>query len=173
MYMNLKNNLFLLAMTTILTIIVLVFIYTTGDTGVLNEIWNVSLIKPQFIDIRSITAYNETINLGENPYINNIADPYNTKMSYPPFWAYFAQFTGLSHTNAMLFGFFNIALLYIGFLLWSFKINNKIGISILLFICFFSPSTVLLMERGNIDMIIFFLLSCAILSNNIYIYLIL
>lgn len=170
MYINLKNNLFLLGITILISIIVLAIIYTTGNTTVLNKIWNVSLVQPQFIDIRSITAYNETIELGGNPYINNIADPYNTKMSYPPFWAYFAEITGISHANAILFGSFNIILLYIGFLFWSFKINNKIGISILLIICFFSPSTVLLMERGNIDMIVFFLLSCAILYNNIYIF---
>ncbi|AXH14467.1 hypothetical protein CP985_14480 [Malaciobacter mytili LMG 24559] len=170
MYTNLRNNLFLAGIIITFSFIILTIIHIQKDTTILNTIWNVSLIKPQFSDIRTITAYNETIALGENPYLNNIADPYNRVMNYPPFWAYFAKLTNISHSNAIFFGFFNIILLYIGFLFWSFKINNKIGISILLIICFFSPSTLLLMERGNIDMIVFFLISIGILSSNIHIF---
>lgn len=105
MYTNLRNNLFLAGIIITFSFIILTIIHIQKDTTILNTIWNVSLIKPQFSDIRTITAYNETIALGENPYLNNIADPYNRVMNYPPFWAYFAKLTNISHSNANFFGF--------------------------------------------------------------------
>lgn len=157
---NAKFNILFFALIILLSTIIV----NNGDTDILKSLWNISTMNPFFADIRVITGYNETVMLGKNPLIDNIGDPWGRPMNYPPIWALFAEITKIDHNDAFIFGVFNISLYIVGFLLFTNNLVKNSSLSIALLLTFFSPASIMVMERGNIDMIVFFLVSISILA---------
>lgn len=137
-----------------------------GYSPVLRTIWHIPVMYPYFADIRMITGVNETVSQGLDPLVANIGDPWGRPMNYPRIWQYLAQFLEFDQHVGNYFGLVNVSLFIIGFWLFVSRIKLSIFMVLILLVIFFSPASILAMERGNIDIVMFFLLSIAL----VYIY---
>lgn len=151
-------NLLLLGILFGVNILFLAFGYDTT----LHKIWNIPTMHPCFADIRTITGVNKTLSQGLDPLITNPGDPWHRTMNYPRIWQYIAVFFNLDQNFGIYFGIINIFLYIIGFLLFSSRLLLSKKMAMLLIITFLSPASILAMERGNIDIIMFFLISISI-----------
>jgi len=133
---------------------------------VLHQVFNIGHVLPSFLDFRCYQAIVPTVEAGLNPYIENPFDPFARPFNLPFIWFYIARFINLE--NEIIFNF--VIFLFIFFYCYSvFMITNlvntnkKMFLAILLII---STSSMLLIERGNTDMIIFFLIFCSVFNSN-------
>ena len=133
---------------------------------VLHQVFNIGHVLPSFLDFRCYQALIPTVEAGLNPYIENPFDPFARPFNLPFIWFYIVRFINLE--NEIIFNF--IIFLFIFFYCYSvFMITNlvntnkKIFLAILLII---STSSMLLIERGNTDMMIFFLILCSVFNSN-------
>lgn len=156
---------------TSLLILVVIMITIFGSDKILRLIWNIPTMHPVFADIRTIVGVNETLSYGLDPLVSNPGDPWGRAMNYPRIWQYLAEIFNFNQNTAMSFGFINLSLYIFGFLLFSSKLNLSKAMLFVLLITFLSPASVLAMERGNIDIVMFFLISLSLLyvySSNIF-----
>jgi hypothetical protein len=162
-----RSIFFILFSSLLLIFISLFLVY--GYENILQQFWNIPTMNPFFADIRTITGVNETLSYGFDPLLLNPGDPWNRAMNYPRIWQYIAQLLNLNQSHAIYFGFINISLFILGFLLFVNKIRLSVITGVALLLGFFSPATILAMERGNIDLIIFFLFSFSLcyISNKL------
>lgn len=158
--MSLRNFIFIFISILIL-FISLISIF--GSDEVLKLLWNTPTMKPYFADVRHITGINETLSYGLDPLLTNPGDPWNRIMNYPAIWLSIAQIFQLNPNHSIYFGLLNNFLFITGFLIFVSKLEISRTNSIVLFLAFFSPATVLGMERGNIDLMLFFFFSLALL----------
>lgn len=133
-----------------------------GYTEILHVVWNIPTMKPYFADIRTITGVNDTIALGLDPLVNNPGDPWHRAMNYPRIWQYVAELSKMDQSFGVYFGLLNVTLYVIGFYVFALRIKMSRLMGFLFLITFFSPASVLAMERGNIDIVMFFLLSLSL-----------
>ena len=132
----------------------------------LHQIFNIGHELPTFLDFRCYQAVIPTIEAGLNPYINNPFDPFDRLFNLPYIWIPIVSFINLDNEI-----FFNLVIfLFIFFYCYSvlkiinlLNCNYKILISIMLI---FSSSSMLLIERGNTDMLIFPLILYSALIPN-------
>ena len=137
-------------------------IFTFGSDTVLHALWNTPTMHPIFADIRTITGVNETISLGLDPLVSNPGDPWNRSMNYPRIWQYIAEAFHFNQEATIYFGIINISLYALGFMMFVSRIKLSNISAIFLLLGFYSPASLLAIERGNIDMVMFFLVSLAI-----------
>ena len=133
---------------------------------VLHQVFNIGHVLPSFLDFRCYQAIVPTVEAGLNPYIENPFDPFARPFNLPFIWFYIARFINLE--NEMIFNF--VIFLFIFFYCYSvfmitnlLNTNKKIFLATLLII---STSSMLLIERGNTDMIIFFLILCSAFNSH-------
>ena len=88
---------------------------------------------------------------------------FNRPMNYPVVWVYIFNFLSLFGNPAIILGSFQVILYLFCSYIFLLKTNKNF---LVFFLIIFSPPFLLMMERGNIDCIIFFLLFLSILSNN-------
>ncbi len=147
-------------------------IFISTDNLLWSNFWNFLGIPyqlPPFSDLdsinRSLLSYME----GFNPYLENPNDISGSKYIYPKIWLYIFNFLNLNNEiNFRLFCFIIIFSYFFSILNLFTKFKNKLFLVIILFFIF-SKINLLLIERLNIDIIIF-LLSCIILfSSKIFI----
>ena len=123
------------------------------------KLWNIPVMSPHFADLRSITGGAESHALGYDPLINNPQDPWERRMNYPRVWQSLF-FLGLNQTHTTLMGILFIALFIVGVFLFVGRINHLTAIFLAL--ALFSPAVLFAVERGNNDLLIFFILSAAL-----------
>jgi hypothetical protein len=138
--------------------------------GDYTEFWyyklGVPAMHPIFVDLDVVSSGCETFRLGVDPLIQNPFDEYKRPMNYPRIWLLLSYIGfGKAHTfwTGIAFGllFFTVCLSYIGFV--SRSDYQKIGLYSFVF-C--SPVVMLLVERGNIDIVIFALVALGIKFRN-------
>ena len=116
--------------------------------------WNflgVPAMEPYFADLRTIQGAIASDALGLNPQVTNPGDPWDRKMNYPLIWLTVAQALQLNNElHFLVFGMVIVAT-FIGA---SFYLLNRFK-SIFLLACLLSGSTLLALERGNNDLIVF------------------
>lgn len=156
------NRNFFFMLFAFLLILITIMIAVFGFEKILNLIWNTPTMNPVFADIRSITGVNETLSQGLDPLISNPGDPWGRTMNYPRIWQYLAEIFNFTQNTSIYFGFVNLALYIFGFLLFSSRLNLSNAMVFVLLMAFLSPASVLAMERGNIDIVIFFLISLSL-----------
>lgn len=153
-------------------LISLLLIFISMDNLLWSNFWSFLGIPyqlPPFSDLdsinRSLLSYKE----GFNPYLENPNDISGSKYIYPKIWLYIFDFLNLNNEiNFRIFCFIIIFSYFFSILNIFTKFKNKLFLVIILFFIF-SKINLLLIERLNIDIIIF-LLSCIILfSSKIYI----
>ena len=117
------------------------------------QFFGIPTVIPDFIDSRVITAGFESFKMGYDPLIANPAMPTGNEMNYPRVWQLLFYFDLNQNKTIYL-----AATCFAFYLLGVFIICNTIEGSIwkIIFLCIaFSPSALLGIERGNVDLIIF------------------
>ena len=153
----------------ILPLVVSSFVmFLSFDNNLWLEFWravNVPSQLPPFSDLDAINDALLSKKEGYNPYIENPNAITQGKYLYPSIWLYLFDFLHLN--NSTLFKVFNFLLIYFYvFILIDLvrKFNNKkLILPIILF--FFSTNNFLLLERLNIEIIVFSITYLAVISN--------
>jgi hypothetical protein len=125
-----------------------------------SSTWN-SLLVPEmplpFADMRTVQGSVESIAQGLNPQIDNPGDPWGRRMNYPSVWVWIADFFNFqSETNYLVFVSIMVSL----YIYCCYRIMLK-SRSFLALLVIFSGSSLLAVERGNNDLVIFTLLYLA------------
>ena len=118
------------------------------------ELWKVPTESPPFSDFRLIPGSAETFRMGIEPSVRNPGDPHKRKFNYPTFWRLFF-YTGITQADTIWISILMIMLFFAGVFLFPQKLTVSNAIWMLLIV--FSPASMLLYERGNVDLIVFFL----------------
>jgi hypothetical protein len=119
---------------------------------------------PPFADLRAITAGAECIDLGYDVLVNNPCDPWHRSMNYPRIWS-FVAYLGIDQSYTNILGIL-IIVLYFSSIFYLIGHLNKVSSTIYYSLVLCSPTAMLAVERCNNDLIIFILLSWAILVVN-------
>jgi hypothetical protein len=122
-------------------------------------LWNVPALLPYLGDARVITAGAESHALGYDPLINNPMDPLDRPMNYPRVWQLLFHL-GLDQSDTIYFGVILAVLFFSGVFLITKHIDQ--ATAWLMTCAIFSPAVLLGLERGNIDLLVFFLLALAV-----------
>ena len=126
------------------------------------QTWGVSTEMPPFKDFRLIPGSAESFRNGFEPSIENPGDPNGRIFNYPAFWRLFF-YTNITQEDTIWIAVSMIILLFISVILFPQKLSLTGGIWMLLII--FSPAAMLLYERGNADLIVFFICAMAVLAT--------
>ena len=138
-----------------------------------NQLWvsfwgtlNIPAMIPPFSDLDSISKTLLSKNQGYNVYLNNPFDPAHGPYMYPFIWLLIFDFLNLE--NIFYFKIFNFFIILIYFLILQDLLNKEKSrlLKILILIFFFSTTNFLIIERLNIEMIIFSLIYLAIVCKN-------
>ena len=156
------TNKYFISFLIIITLFIIILIYNYGYHNSLILLWNTPVMSSYFEDLLLITEYNK---LGINPIDNSTVESLPL-LNTPRVWEYFAILFDLNYSSRFSLGIFNICLYYTAFIIFCSSINKDILNSVILYLLFFSPASVLLMERGNFDLLIYFLVVIAIVSVN-------
>lgn len=153
-----SNNLLNYGILIIIAVIISLFhFHGTEETW---ELWNIPTLNPEFADLRTITGGAESKEMGYDPMKENPGDPWNRPMNYPRIWQALYWF-GINEDNTFTFGIVLIFLFVAGLMLF-FKRRGILPENILMLLAIFSPAVMLTVERGNIDMLMFFLISISV-----------
>ncbi len=148
-------------------VLIWVAIFLAISTLGWTDTWSAILIptmSPPFADMRTVQGSLLTIEAGLNPQIDNPGDPWNRPMNYPSAWIWLAKYFHIQNEfNYLIF----VALMVVGFLVSCFAMLRKYPSLSLLLACF-SGSTLLAVERGNNDLVIFTLLLIAASSPRMF-----
>jgi hypothetical protein len=122
------------------------------------SLWHVPAERQAFWDFRLIPGSAESFQHGFEPSIINPSDPAQRIFNYPAFWRLFF-YSGLKMSDTIWVGICMNILFLIGVFLFPRKLSF-LGAIAMLFVVF-SPVSMLLYERGNVDLIVFFF--CALI----------
>ena len=159
------NKIKLLPLPFILSFFVL---YLSLDHEVWVIFWktlNIPALTPPFSDMDSILKTNLSKKAGFNVYLENPHDPTHGLYVYPLIWLSIVDFLKLD--NPISFQIFNYIIIFsYFFIIQNLFIKNIRKLSgFLIIIFFFSTTNFLILERLNVDIIIFSLVYFAIISN--------
>jgi hypothetical protein len=115
--------------------------------------------SPHFADVRGITASAESHALGYDPLLNNPRDPWGRPMNYPRIWQVLF-YLGIDQRDTIYFEVVLVSLFLLGIFLFIGDIDQPIAWALACAI--FSPAVLLGIERGNNDLLIFFLLALSL-----------
>lgn len=118
------------------------------------EIFNVPAMQPEFADLQVIQGAYESLQNDIYPYVQNPYDPWQRTYNYPPIWLYLLG-PHLTVNNIVVAGWILITLFFISTFYFIGRVSYRNGVIYSLAIV--SPAIFLLLERGNIDIIIFIL----------------
>jgi hypothetical protein len=156
------GKLFLILASLMVGIVVVVLfkIYGYDRTW---ELWRVPVEHPQFLDFRLIPGSAESFRRGYEPTQENPDDPVKRIFNYPVFWRLFF-YTKITQDDTVWIVLVMLVLFFIS--VFSFPQNITILDSICLLFLVFSPAAMLLYERGNVDLIVFFLCVITVFAAN-------
>ena len=151
------GKLFLIAASLVIWVVILLLfkVYGYDETW---KLWHVPVEHPQFSDFRLIPGSAESFRMGFEPTQRNPGDPHKRIFNYPAFWRLFF-YTGITQEHSLWAVAVMLGLFFLGVFLFPQNITILESIALLLVI--FSPASMLLYERGNVDLIVFFL--CALI----------
>ena len=126
------------------------------------QLWKVPTIMPPFLDFRLIPGSAESFRRGFEPTVKNPGDPAGRIFNYPAFWRIFF-YSGITQADTIWISILMIVLFFIGVFLFPEKLKIPGAIAMLLVV--FSPAAMLLYERGNADLIVFFICVLIVLAS--------
>ncbi len=124
-------------------------------------LWKVPARAPIFLDFRLIPGSAESFAHGYEPSIENPYDPTQRIFNYPAFWRLFF-YTGITQDDTTWIVILMIILFFCGVILFPQNISISSALWMLLIV--FSPASMLLYERGNVDLIVFLICVLTILA---------
>ena len=152
-----KYNYFLF--TIIICMIFLIYLFGWHNFW---ENIGINTISPNFYDFRKVQQLSQTINLDNYNYQFIYTDSTVYPFNYPFLWIYIGKFLKLQ--NELNFNIF--ILLFISLYIFTFFINIKKHNYSIYILLFLSNSSLLLIERGNVDIIIYVLLFLSLKLNS-------
>lgn len=152
-------------------LIFFILLWSFIGIGVTCYGWNITwkklgvhVLYPPFADMRTVQGSLMSIRLGYNPQINNPGDPWKRVMNYPKIWVRIAKIFRLDNeTNFISFVTFYI-IAYIG----SCFLLLKNTPSVYLLLAMFSGVSLIAVERGNNDILVFVLIFFALYFPQTY-----
>lgn len=164
---KLKYILYLLASITIVYLII-IFSHDEKSWYYFWQYFKIPKMWPAFRDLDHVRESLICKINGFDPYLYNPCDFTSTRYQYPSTWLNIFEFFKLENDkNYSLFIFITLSLyLFLNFCLIEIpkEIFNKIVIILLIF----STSNILLIERGNVDYIVFIIVYLMIFSNKYF-----
>ena len=154
------GKLVLIGTATLMWLLILILFKANGyfETWAL---WKVPTWKVAFLDFRLIPGSAESFANGYEPSIENPYDPTERIFNYPAFWRLFF-YTGITQADTVWISISMIILFFVGVFLFPEKLSIPGAVAMLLVV--FSPASMLLYERGNVDLIVFFLCALIVLT---------
>ncbi len=154
----------LLFIVTILLLAATVFSYVFFDNNFLIRKWHIPLSPPGFLDARQMGWAAESYAMGYDPLVENPANWRGHQLNYPRIWQLiFSLGIDSSHTN--LIGTISVIIFFIGYGLFWFSKKFDTLTCFILTIAVFSSAVMLALERANIELILFCVISLALLVN--------
>jgi len=111
-------------------------------------------LSPYFSDARVLTSGAESHALGFDPMVYNPRHPSGELMDYPRTWQLFF-YLGIDQKDTIYFEAAFVSLFFLGIFLFLAEINKVTAAALACGI--FSPAVLMGIERGNNDLVIFFL----------------
>jgi hypothetical protein len=144
--------------------IIIIFLSIFSGYESIWKIWNIPSCPPSFLDAYVLTYAAESYALGFDPIYNNPQHPLGVNSNYPRIW-HFLFALGINRNHAIIIGSIFVILFFIG--LFIFLLSKKFDnlTNYILAIVIFSPSVILGIERANNDLLIFFLVSLALVIS--------
>ena len=122
----------------------------------------VPTMQPSFADLRLITSASECFQTKGWTMNSASCDPWGRPFNYPSLWVKIFAALGITQINTMFIGTVEIVILSLSFFYWicrfrfSAMFREGSALPWLFIFCFLlSPPILLLMERGNIDSLLF------------------
>lgn len=132
------------------------------------QFFKVPAMWPAFADIDHIMRSVQCKQAGFNPYINNPCDISGTLFQYPNLWLNIFEILNINNLdNFKILIFFSISL-YIFCYFYILDLTKNYFNKFILFLIYFSSSSLLLIERGNADHIIFIFCVLTMFSKRYY-----
>ncbi len=149
---------------TILLIAISVSLFVFYDNDFMIRKWQIPMSTGGFWDARQMAMAAESHALGYDPMVENPVNPNGQKLNYPRIWhLLFATGMDQSHTN--LIGAITTVIFFIGIAIFWFSKDFDSLTSFFIAVVLLSPPTMLGVERGNIEQIIFLILALALTVN--------
>jgi hypothetical protein len=117
-------------------------------------LWRVPTEMPPFMDFRLIPGSAESFLRGFEPSVENPFDPRQRIFNYPTFWRIFF-YSGVTQDDTIWIGILMLVLFFVAVFLFPDKLTAADSLAML--VVLFSPASMLLYERGNVDLIVFFI----------------
>jgi len=116
-------------------------------------------LYPPFADLITITGSVDCLRAGLDPYVYSGFDPWGRLYNYPKIWLTIFNFLGIDRSATNVVGILYILLFYITTLplLGRFMKRPRMDRIFLLLLFILSPLVLLLLERGNSDILIYVL----------------
>ncbi|MEM3000936.1 MAG: hypothetical protein QXP41_01915 [Candidatus Nitrosocaldus sp.] len=127
-------------------------------------LWNIPYDAPGFWDSYQFAWASESYAMGYDPLIENPVNPRGHQLNYPRIWHVLFRL-GINENHANILGITIMLLFFLGIGIYWFsnRFSNITYISLSIF--FLSPAVMLGIERSNIELIIFFILSVALIID--------
>lgn len=155
------GRIFLIASSLIIGLVILLAFKSYGYDETW-KLWRVPVEHPQFSDFRLIPGSAESYRQGIEPTQRNPGDPHKRIFNYPAFWRLFF-YTNITQADTVWIVSVMLMLFFVGVFLFPQNITILDSMGMLFVI--FSPAAMLLYERGNVDLIVFFLCAMIVLST--------
>ena len=149
------------AAALLLTLLLFGMLFSIYGASKTWSTWNVPSMTPNFADLRSITNGAESYAKGVDPILANPADPWQRRQNYPRIWQSL-YLLGVNQSHTSLIATILIAFFLTGVLL--ILPNPNYFTLFCLMVAVLSPAALLCVERGNIDLLMFFLVAVAIVA---------
>jgi hypothetical protein len=128
------------------------------------ETWStlfVPALDPPFADLRTVQGALLSLERGLDPLVSNPGDPWGRPMNYPRLWLFIAQWLSL---KIEIYYLISVLFYVVGYLCICAYLLNRFR-SIWLLLAVLSGASLLSIERGNNDLVIFILLFFAATSK--------
>ncbi len=122
-----------------------------------QKTWDFLLVPsviPPFFDLRILYGIAQSVDAGLNPQLSNPFDPSQRLLNYPLIWIPLAKHLGFANENIFYIWSVGIDFLYLLCCFKLFKLSNPCWAVLIIY----SGSSLLALERGNTDLIIFILM---------------
>lgn len=132
-----------------------------------SDTWSMLVIPtmtPEFADMRTVQGALLSLSEGLDPQLNNPGDPWNRTMNYPSIWISISEILNLQNEPNFLIFLSLMVMLFLGCCYHLVRQNP----SLILIMLYFSGSTLLAVERGNNDIVIFSILYIAAMSGSAF-----
>ena len=162
--MNISDKYLNFIIATIISVSIISLSYYENYWLAFWTFLNVPSQLPPFSDLDSINRSLLSLKQGFNPYLENPNDISQTRYMYPQIWLYIFDILNLKNViNFKIFCFVTIFFYLYSILNFS-SVFNKKYLKLIIILFFFSTSNFILLERLNIEIIIF-IISWLLLST--------